>query len=85
MPGLCSTVTAGSSPIKSTLAVPNGIELTAEALEGLRLLHDEGFDLMFVTSRSRIERGCFAGTTLGATHTHLTARLAANHAVQIRR
>ena len=61
---------------KHYLSDPAGIEFAPGALEGLRLLRDEAFDLVLVTNQSGLARGYFDRAALERVHRRLQALLA---------
>lgn len=62
---------------KAYLADPKGIEFTAGAVEGLKLLRDAGFGLILITNQSGIARGYFSEDALARIHRRLRALLEA--------
>ncbi len=61
---------------KVYLSDPDEIEFPSGALEGMRLLRDEGFTLVLVTNQSGIARGFFDEETLERIHRRLRQMLA---------
>ena len=62
---------------KIYLRDPGGIEFTPGAIEGLRLLRDDGFALVLITNQSGIARGYFDAARLEQIHDRLRSMLAA--------
>src|SRR6266568_4684844 len=62
---------------KVYLKDPEGVEFAPGAIEGLRLLRDNGFALALVTNQSGIARGYFDEATLARVHERLAALLSA--------
>jgi D-glycero-D-manno-heptose 1,7-bisphosphate phosphatase len=59
------------------LSDPDQLELLPGALEGLRELREQGFDLVVVTNQSGLSRGYFDQARLDQIHARLEAELAA--------
>lgn len=62
---------------KNYLRWPGDLELLPHAIEGLKLLHAQGFELIVITNQSGIARGLVTVEQVEAIHAELTIRLAA--------
>ncbi len=57
------------------LAEPNRLEVYRGVVEGLRLAHDHGYQIICVTNQSGIERGLYSHETVEAIHRRLNELL----------